>query len=242
VAARVMTRPLAVAHAGGAGHGPENTLLAISRALALGAHAIEVDVRLTSDQLPVLMHDATVDRTTDGHGPISSLAWDDVRSLNTGEGEKVPSLAEAAKLVAGRALLIAELKVAGGAHAIAQALIPTVGPEGAQVWSFLPQALEELAQVAPSFPRTLLVSGRDVQQWPCPLQTALRLEAIGIAIEHTALEGDIAQDVKRAGLELFAWTIDEPEEIARALDLGVDGIVSNYPDRVLALVGQHRGR
>jgi len=234
--------PLVIAHAGCAGHGPENTLLAIARALALGVDAVEVDVRLTADGVPVLMHDETVDRTTDGQGPISSLTWEQVRALRAGEGERVPSLAEAARALAGRALLVAEVKAPGGEEAVAQAIRATVGDVGAQVWSFWPPVLGAMARVAPEMPRVLLLTAQAAAAWPRPLEAARRLGAVGVSVEHRALDGRLVEEAQRAGLRVYAWTVDEEGDLARVLSLGVDGVVSNYPERALALLGRGAGK
>jgi len=235
-------RPLVIAHAGCAGHGPENTLLSIACALSLGADAVEVDVRFTADGVPVLMHDETVDRTTDGQGPLASLTWAQVQSLRIAGGERVPSLEEAARALRGRALLVAEVKVAGREEAVARAIAATVGEEGAQVWSFHPQALAGMMQLAPRMPRVLLVDAQKAATWPRPLAVALGLGAHGIAVQHEALGPRQVEEAHRHGLRLYAWTVDAQQDLERVLALGVDGIVSNYPERAMSLLGPSVGR
>ncbi len=229
--------PLVIAHAGCAGHAPENTLRAIRCALSLGAEAVEVDVRFTADGVPVLMHDETVDRTTNGRGPVASLSWQEVRALDAGGGERVPSLEEAGRALAGHALLVVEVKAPGGEEAVAQAIEATVGLEGAQVWSFWPQVLAAMARVAPGLPRVLLVPLQAAATWPQPLEVARRVGAMGVSVEHEALDQGRVEEVRRAGLRLYTWTVDHEAHLARVLLLGVDGIVSNYPERALAVRG-----
>ncbi len=226
---------LVISHAACAGHAPENTLAGVAAALALGADAVEVDVRATADGVPVLLHDEAVDRTTDGRGPLRSFTLAALRSLDAGQGERVPTLAEAAALLAGRALLVAELKEPG-IEAAVEAVLATLGPRGAQVWSFLPQVLEALAGLAPLRPRVLLVGPEDVARWPAPLEAAQRLGALGLSLWHEAITAEVAARVRAAGLSLYAWTANDPDHMRRLMEVGVDGIVTDYPDRLRALL------
>ena len=113
-----MSQPIVVSHAACAGHAPENTLAGLRLALHMGAHAIEIDVHLSADGIPVLIHDDSVDRTTDGRGAVASLTLAELRELRAGarspfetfRGEKVPTLAEALELTRGRVLLVIEIK------------------------------------------------------------------------------------------------------------------------------------
>src|SRR6266516_311988 len=109
--------PLIISHAACRGSAPENTLAGVRAALAQGVDAIEVDVHASSDGVPVLIHDATLDRTTDSSGRVSERSFADLRRLDAGaqgfegrfRGERIPALAEAAELTRGRCLLIAEI-------------------------------------------------------------------------------------------------------------------------------------
>ncbi|HXG41283.1 MAG TPA: glycerophosphodiester phosphodiesterase family protein [Dehalococcoidia bacterium] len=235
------TLPLVISHAGCAGHAPENTLAGIARALALGAEAVEVDVRSTADGVPVLLHDATLDRTTDGRGPLRSWTLDRLRRLDAGSGERVPTLAEAAALAAGRALLVAEIKEPGIEGQVEASLAP-LGPEDAQVWSFLPQVLASYGRIAPRRRRVLLVGAEAMARWPLPLLQAREVGAAGLGLPHEAVTLKVAAQVREAGLLLYAWTADDPSHLERLLLLGPDGVVSNYPERALRLRRQLLGR
>ena len=105
-------RPLVISHRACAGHAPENTLAGIRRALELGADGIEIDVQATADGVPVLMHDLTVDRTTNGHGELAKMTLAELQALDAG-GEPPPTLADVLQLTKGRALLVAEIKQPG---------------------------------------------------------------------------------------------------------------------------------
>jgi len=232
--------PLVISHAGCAGHAPENTLAGIVRALALGAEAVEVDVRATADGVPVLMHDETLDRTTDGHGPLRSYPLARLRRLDAGSDERVPTLAEAVAQLAGRALLVAEIKEGGIEQQVEAALAP-LGQEEAQVWSFLPDVLASYRRIAPHRRTVLLAEARSMARWPVPLQLAREVGAAGLSVRHEWVTAEVAAQVREAGLSLYAWTADEPADLRRLLLLGLDGIVSNYPERALLLRRQALG-
>jgi glycerophosphoryl diester phosphodiesterase len=231
-----LSSPLLISHAGCAGHAPENTLAGVAAALALGADAVEVDVRATADGVPVLLHDETVDRTTDGHGPIDALSLAQVRRLRAGgpghPEERVPTLEEAGRLLAGRALLVAEVKQPGIEAAVVRAIEATVGLQGAQVWSFWPQVLASLARLRPDLPRVLLLPAGA----PLPLDLAQELALWGLALRHETISPQMMAPAREAGLRLYAWTVDDAAAMARLLALGVDGIVTDYPERARALI------
>src|SRR5206468_4882936 len=128
-------RPLRVAHRGASARAPENTLAAFREAIRLGADAIELDVQLSADGVPMVIHDLTVDRTTNGHGSVASFASRDLRRLDAGawfssrfKGERVPTLEEALECARGRCGLNVEIKEAGGGRGGRRAALP--GPTG----------------------------------------------------------------------------------------------------------------
>ena len=111
-----MRQVLRIGHRGAAGHAPENTLAAIQKGIALGVDLVEIDVRRTADGVLVVLHDATVNRTTDGKGRVDRLSLADVKKFNAGNGEQIPTLEEVLKMTAGRAGLMLELKIKGAAR------------------------------------------------------------------------------------------------------------------------------
>ncbi len=228
-------RPLVIAHAGCAGHAPENTLAAISAALGFGVDAIEVDVQASADGVPILMHDLTVDRTTNGAGAVAALTLDQLRALDA-DGEPVPTLAEVLPLTAGRALLVAEIKQPGIEESVAAVVRGAGALDAVMVWSFFPQALESMRRAEPALPCGLLIAPQALPNWPQLRQTALRLGLQAVSVFHLGLIPEIARQARLSSLTLYAWTADAEADIERLIDLGVDGIVTNYPDRALALL------
>ncbi|MCH7522869.1 MAG: glycerophosphodiester phosphodiesterase family protein, partial [Chloroflexi bacterium] len=141
-------RPLIISHAACAGHAPENTLAGVNAALEIGADAIEVDVQASADGVPILMHDLTLDRTTNGSGDLASLTWEQLSALDAG-GEPVPTFAQALDLTRGRALLVAEIKRPGCEEALADVVRNAGALDEVMVWSFRAPVLEAMRRAGP---------------------------------------------------------------------------------------------
>jgi len=233
-------RPLVISHRACAGHAPENTLAGIRAALQIGADAIEVDVQASADGAPVLMHDLTLDRTTNGSGDLVSLTLEQLQALDAG-GEPVPTFAQALEMTRGRALLVAEIKRPGCERALADVIRAAEALADVMVWSFLPPALEAMRQAEPRVPGALLIAPQSMGNWPSMQDRALRLDLQAVSVFHLNLDAGIIAQSRRRGLAVFAWTADTERDIQRLLDLGVDGIVTNYPERALALLGRPAG-
>ncbi len=239
-------RPLVISHAACAGHAPENTLAGIRTALELGADAIEVDVQASADGVPVLMHDLTVDRTTNGSGDLASLTLEQLQALDTG-GEPVPTFAQALGLTRGRgdrqgALLVAEIKRPGCEASLANVIRQADAERDVMVWSFLAAALTAMRQEEPRVPGCLHIPPGSIEHWSSLRDLALRLGLQGVGVFHPNLSAEVVASAARSGLAVYAWTADTESDIQRLLDLDVDGIVSDYPERVLSLLGRSGGR
>ncbi len=238
-------RPLVISHAACGGHAPANTLAGVRAALKLGVDAIEIDVQASADGVPVLMHDLTVDRTTNGHGAVAELTLDQLRQLDAGGAqtggrppEPVPTLAEVLEITKGHALLVAEIKQPGVEPLVAEVVRHASALEDVMVWSFFPQALEAMREAEPRLPGGLLIAPQSLARWPEMRGLAIRLGLQGVSVFHPGISEQIARDAQRSGLALYAWTADAESDIARLIELGVDGICTNYPDRALALLAR----
>jgi glycerophosphoryl diester phosphodiesterase len=229
-------RPLVISHATCAGHAPENTLAGVRAALELGADAIEMDVQASADGVPVLMHDLTVDRTTNGSGDLASLTLQQLQELDAG-GEPVPTFAQALEMARGRALLVAEIKRPGCEARLADIIRQADALEDVMVSSFLPPALSAMRQEEPRLPGSLLIAPQSMGEWPSLRELALRLGLQAVSPFHLSLNTEVVAQAKRSSLSVQAWTADAEGDIQRLLDLGVDGVITNYPERALALLG-----
>jgi len=234
-------RPLVISHAACGGHAPENTLAGVRAALEIGADAIEIDVQASADGIPVLMHDLTLDRTTSGKGDLSSFTAAQLATLDVG-GEPVPTFAQALELTRGRALLVAEIKRPGCEEALADVVRSGGALADVMVWSFLPPALEAMRRAEPRLPGGLLLAPQSMGNWPGMRELALRLGLQAVSVFHLSLEPEVVAEARRSGLTVYAWTADAEADIQRLIELDVDGIVTNFPDRALALLGRPAGR
>jgi glycerophosphoryl diester phosphodiesterase len=246
--------PLIVAHRGASSTRPENTVASFAEALRLGARIVELDVRLTRDGVAVVLHDPTVDRTTDGTGPVAELAAHEVAALNAGttaSPEPVPTLADVLRLVSGSAAVAIELKHLPGepgydAASRAEVVRATheevdrtgfVGPT--LVLSFDYLALADSKALAPDVPTGFLTTDF------LPPRDALHMAVEGghqMVLPGTrALApagASFVEAVHAAGLRIGTWTVDEPEEVRRYLDWGVDAVASNDPGMALAVLAE----
>lgn len=257
-------RPLVIAHRGGAGLWPENTLHAFERAAELGADVIELDVRRTADGALVVMHDATVERTTDGRGRVDSLTLDELRRLDAahrwtpdagkthplrGRGLRVSTLAEVFEKLPGARFNI-EPKDESGASV--EGLCKVIREHGAAervvVGSFRQSLLEEFRRACP---------GVATSAGPAEASKFLALYQAGLAASYSpamqalqlpeyaggvrVLTRGFVEAAHGRNLEVHAWTINDAADMRRLLDAGVDGIMTDYPDRLLALLGRDGG-
>jgi glycerophosphoryl diester phosphodiesterase len=242
------TTPLVISHAACKGHAPENTLAGIRAALNLGADAIEIDVHATADGIPILMHDATVDRTTDGAGRIVDLSLDQIGRLDAGcrafdgafAGERVPTLAETLDLTRGRCLLVVEIK----AEDIEERVRSVVGaaPGDVMVWSFRPTLVARMRALAPDIPCALLSAPLGERTAAEVFTTALRANAQAVSMHYTSVDAPFVADAARRGLSVFTWTADDPADHHRLAGARVAGIVSNLPDVLGRAIGREEGR
>jgi glycerophosphoryl diester phosphodiesterase len=235
-----MSQPIVVSHAACAGHAPENTLAGLRLALHMGAEAIEIDVHLSADGIPVLIHDDKVERTTDGHGSVASLILTELRGLDAGarspfesfRGERIPTLPEALELTNGRALLVIEIKPPGIEGPVIEAVHRAEALDWAMVWSFHPGVVAEVRRREPRLPAALLTLSLS----DAIAQQALELGAQAVSVLHQNVSEERVRLAHRKALAVYAWTADQPPEMRRLAAAGVDGVVTNFPDRARSLL------
>jgi glycerophosphoryl diester phosphodiesterase len=246
-----------VAHRGFSAVEAENTLPAFDAAIAAGADGIELDVRVTSDGVAVVMHDADVDRTTDGHGPVCEMTLGDLKRLRittaAGDPTEIPTLLEVLRLLSGRAMVDLEIKNIPGepdydalderaAEATVAALEECAFVGDVLLSSFNPASLARSRTVAPDLPTGLLT----IDQVDAP-------DALAFAIasgHHWALPS--ARAVSRAGeafvsnahdvgVRIGTWVVDDPATAARLARWGADAIATNDPAAILPAVRAANG-
>ncbi|MCL4403829.1 glycerophosphodiester phosphodiesterase [Patescibacteria group bacterium] len=229
-----MKAMLKIGHRGASGYEPENTLRSFKKAIDLGVDMIELDVHRTRDGRIVVIHDETVDRTTNGSGDIAHMTLAEVKELDAGKGEMVPTLDEVLDLAIGKVIVDIEIKDEGLAESVAEAVKKRLEggakPEDFVISSFSENELETVAAHANL--RRILLTRRAPQH---AVAAALDLGVWGIGAPSESTHGESVDDVHRNGLKVFVWTAhesDEAEAIRRCRDIGVDGIFSNFPDRL----------
>lgn len=223
-----------VGHRGAAGVMPENTIKGFRYAIALGVDAVECDVHLSRDKQLVVMHDGTVDRTTNGRGAIRDLTLARIRTLDAGDGEAVPILDELLETVRNEVHLLIELKGIGVERAAVEA-VKAQGMEDDVTFSSF--ALERLAAVRAMGShyrvRAILPNPTDFE-----LARAVALNAVGIDVRYQNACFRVIEAAHSTGLEVLAWNPDTWREQQAMIGLGVEGVSTNRPDLLLERLGR----
>jgi glycerophosphoryl diester phosphodiesterase len=219
---------LRIGHRGAAGYAPENTLLAIEKGILHNCHYVEIDVQTTSDRQLVVMHDKRVDRTTNGQGYVSEMSFNELRRLDAGHGEIVPSLEEVLQKVGGRTGLMIELITPGIAQEVVEQVRRSNVESPILYASFLHHELIQVRRLDHLASTLALLEG-------VPIGGANF--AVDAGVSHVGLGFDsvtpnFVRDLHLHGLNVFVYTLNDPRDIARARDLKADGIISDFPDRV----------
>ena len=237
--------PLIIAHRGAASRYPENTIAAFEAAIRMGADGIECDVRLSADGAPVVIHDATLERTTNGSGKVCRLTARQLKLLDAGEGEKIPTLEETVELCKDRALLCIEFKDVKSVRPSLDKL-KILEPENLILCSFKPRALRICAELQPDI-RTLLITGsrnpNPIVRWreTFPIHAIRRVRASGLSSHHKMLNPKRVEQVRKANLGLVVWSSLEeetkpPQWFESALEFNPDALVTTWPDRLADLL------
>lgn len=237
-----MRLPWVIAHRGASAVAPENTMAAFRQAVAMGVDCIETDLHLSRDGRLIIIHDTTLERTTKGNGLVKNFTFSELRQLDAGRwfsedfaGERLPGVEELLDL-AGQTDLSLYLEIKGGAgygveRAVISALRGRKEAKAAVVICFDPSVLDRMHQLDRLLMTGLLFDsgGEDM------VREAVRVGARQIAPRGDCVTPELLADAHRRGLKVIAWTINEPAQM-RALALaGVDGIMTNHPDRLIAV-------
>jgi glycerophosphoryl diester phosphodiesterase len=244
-----MTLPLVLAHRGASAYAPENTIAAFLLARELGADGVELDVQLSRDKIPVVIHDDTVNRTTDGQGRVSDLTVAELARLDAGgwktedyRGERIPTLAQVFDALAdwlrpvGRArpcLLNVELKTdrisTDGLEREVTNAIARRGLDRVLLSSFNPWALNRAKKFNPRLVRGLLYDSSLPFYLP---QSWLRFWSDPRALhpEHSLVTERFVKWARKKKYHINTWTVDDPDEARRLAQLGVNAIITNVPD------------
>ncbi|MEK6746383.1 MAG: glycerophosphodiester phosphodiesterase family protein [Pseudomonadota bacterium] len=226
-----------IGHRGACGHAPENTLASMRKALEIGVDGFEFDIQLSKDGIPVVIHDDTLERTTNGKGKVSDFSLKDLQKLDAGNsnflGEKIPTLQDVIDMADKRTRLFIELKADGATEPVADMVSNAVKKLGWSyeqffICSFNHQQIALSRLLLPEVSTCAVLVGIPVTLAEIAVQAGAW--ALSSAVHHT--NQALVDDARARGLKVMVWTADKPEEIAKARALKVDGIISNYPDRL----------
>lgn len=232
---------LVIAHRGASGHAPENTLAAFRRSLAMGATFIETDLQLSRDARFVAIHDSTVERTTNGKGAVHDQTLAELRRLDAGAwfgsefaGERIPTLEEILEFAKKHDVVFyLELKPAGswgGEHALIGALRESGEIARTVVISFDAAILAAIRKIEPTLMTGLLFDG----QIENPLERATEIGARQAVVRGDLVTPGMISEARRRDLQVVCWTVNHPAHMRLLATAGVDGIMSDYPDRLIA--------
>ena len=239
---------LNIAHRGASAYAPENTMAAFEKAVELGADVLELDLHLTRDDELVVIHDDTLDRTTDGKGPVHDRDLEDIKRLDAGRwfgegfaGQRIPTLDEVLDRYAGKLLLALEVK-AGSAFfpGIEEKVVSALRRRsaiGQTVFaSFDHHALQRVKEIEPTLRTAALLVGRPV----AVSAIAGDAKADAMALESSLVTKTEVEACRAAGLQLVVWVVNEPALMRHFIGLGVDGIITDRPDLLRMALNLHR--
>jgi glycerophosphoryl diester phosphodiesterase len=239
-----------IAHRGASGAAPENTLAAFRKAVESGAGFIETDLQLSRDARLVGLHDDTLDRTTNGHGPVSAKTLEELRQLDAGSWFRAISNHGTTNYAGERIPTIEEILAFGREHELGLHLeIKTTGPSGAEhaivgalhasgevarsvVISFDASTLRRVRELDPLVMTGFLCSDRS----PVAVMTAIGVGARQLLPRVDRVTRELVADAHAHDLKVVAWTANSPAEMQELIKAGVDGIITDYPERLIELL------
>jgi glycerophosphoryl diester phosphodiesterase len=247
-ATAALAQPRVAGHRGGALLWPENSLLAFRQAVAAGVEFLETDVHLTADGEPVIVHDPTLDRTTNGRGAVRDVKLADLGALRlrAAEGavtdEPIPTLAQLLDLVRpSPAELLLEIKVGADRRrypGIEEKVLAAIRSRGLTprivIMGFQRETVQRIRELDPAIRTALLVARIQIDRAGVPPVEAVKwaktVGATALGLQHTAVDAAVVAAARQAGILLGAWTVNDEAEIRRVSELGVDIVISDRPD------------
>lgn len=222
-----------IGHRGAAGYEPENTLRSFRKAIDMGVDMIELDIHRCASGEIVVHHDDRLERTTDGSGYVAERDYAYLRSLDAGKGERIPLLEEVIELADRRVQINIEIKGRGLPGELADLLRRSIGrggwsPEHFIVSGFNHRDVKSFGELLPAVRRVALVEG-------VLLDSAGYFRSLGVygaGNGYAWVDSGYVEELHQSGLRVLAYTVDHPDDIERMIACGIDGIFSNYPDRL----------
>jgi glycerophosphoryl diester phosphodiesterase len=222
---------LRIGHRGARAYAPENTIKSFEKAIEIGVDAVELDIRKTSDNELVVIHDADIKRTTNGKGLVSELTLKEIKSFSA-DGEKIPTLDETLNFLDKKVKVFIELKETG----VEEQVLSIVRSKGLEknvvIVSFLEDALKKVRELDSDIETGLIYA-----KHRNPVKAALDLKANYLLALYRFTHSANVQKAHENGLKMVVWTINNPDEVNEYFNKGVDGIASDKPDILMGLNG-----
>lgn len=224
---------LKIGHRGAKAHAPENTLASFQKALDLGVDGIELDVHVCATGELVVIHDFTVDRTTNGSGEVHKMTLAELKALKVEGEHTISTLDEVMEVVGKKCMVNIEMKGRHTAGPVSVFLKEYVKDRGYTyedfiVSSFQREELQVMSEINPDVHLGILTQASVTQAW----QWAQEFKAAAIHPHFSLLTESNVHKAQQAGYRVYTWTMNEPEDIARIKLYNVDGIISDYPERL----------
>jgi glycerophosphoryl diester phosphodiesterase len=236
-----------IAHRGASAYEPENTLRAFERAIDMGATMLEVDLHLSRDGHPVVIHSADLSRTTNGQGLVSDLSLAQIRRFDAGLGERVPTLAQVIDLARGRAELYVELKGQDTPEPVVEVLQTEDFVDQALVGSFHASLSQRVKSLEPASRTSLLIRREDRHTDFVEWALAIGADYVHPCWEdesptpHRLLTPALIASIRRQGLGVLVWHEERPSELRELVKLDVDGICTDAPDVLSNILDERQG-
>jgi len=230
---KVKKEMMVIGHRGAMGYETENTLASVQKALDMGVDAIEIDVfKIKSGEI-VVFHDEKVDKLTDGNGRIEDLNVVQVKNLVLERGHRIPLLQDVLKLINGKCKLNIELKGADTAEKVNHIVNYYVKEQGWKIEDFIISSFrwDELEKYRTHNQKIAIAVLTEADPLAA-IETAKKLDAIAINPYFKLLTADVVSQLHGEGLKVYPWTVNKKKDIEKMQEIGVDGIFTNYPDRV----------
>jgi glycerophosphoryl diester phosphodiesterase len=237
--------PLVIAHRGASAYEPENTLRAFDLAIRQGAQMIELDLHVTCDNHVVVIHDPTLDHTTNLRGCIDRLSLAEIKRADAGKGERVPTLDETLDLTLGKVGLYLEIKDRRAALPTLRIIRARQCQSQVMLASFDIELMRRLGEEVRDIELGLILGNatfNPMVRWreAFPWLALRRVKHHVLCMQVELCYGYLASRAKANGKKLYVWTADRENQFARMISIGVDGIVTNTPDRLIAYIKQQR--
>jgi len=219
-----------IGHRGCAGLEPENTIRAFKKAIKIGVDFIEFDVRMTKDKQLVVIHDNKVDRTTNGKGYVKDFTLEEIRKLDAGKSEKMPTFKEVIDLLKNQEPRMAiEIKEPETLNKILEIIQKNKLEKRVLIVSFWHDALKKIKEINPKIETSAIIVGK-----PVKIVSMIKdANADRISLNYVFIDKDVIDKCHKNNIRVNAWTVDDDTVIENMIKMKVDAIATNYPDKMI---------